>query len=373
MDLEYKYRLLIATRCPQSSGRLEIFLQIRNGLLYLIRLYESFLPSTMANRTARAYTSPWPSVESLNTAPPLRKRHSAHALSNLPTAASDSPTHPPARTSTDNICKPESSRPSTPSDVVAAVCEEPPRKGSADAPSIKSRTSSMGLSMRTGPVEEVAPWELYPVPALPLTKDFKASNLKNHKSTSTAHTSPSLVPHKMTTGPVEEVTPWELLPGPFQQLASPVSPKQLSAPPVSPPGRPLPNMEHESIPVYPRSTATGPTEDVTPWELTPAPTEGEDSQIPAHVSPSRTITSLSLTMAQLEEVTPWELYPAPRPSGSILSSQTQIPIGTVSLKVCLVLCIPGQEWLSHSWGWYIFGRQPHSYKFPPFTPLTYKN
>lgn len=67
----------------------------------------------------------------------------------------------------------------------------------------------------TGPVEEVTPWELYPVQA-----------------TTSRHT--------LSTGPTEEVTPWELYP-------------------VSAPKR------NRS------SLATGLVEDVTPWELFPVP------------------------------------------------------------------------------------------------------
>lgn len=191
-----------------------------------------------------------------------------------------------------------------------------------------SRTSSLGLLMRTGPVEEVAPWELYPVPASPIISDVKASttssNLKNRKSSSstpTAHFSPTSAPRTISTGPVEEVTPWELSPGPSLsefKPASPVSLKQAFPPPVSPPSRSLPNLEHESVPVYPRSKPTGPTEEVTPWELTPAPAEGQEFDISDDVA--ATMPSLSKTMAQLEEVTPWELYPAPRPGGSNLSA-----------------------------------------------------
>lgn len=287
----------------------------------------------MATRSTRAYTSPWPSAESLSTAPALKKRHSDYAISEPP------PPRHPARTSADNQQprKPRSRRPSTASAVVSSW-EESSRKGKAlsDTPSIKSRTSSLGLSMRTGPVEEVAPWELYPVPASPLTKNFKAStssvplkSCKSFSSISTAHISPSLPPRKVSTGPMEEVTPWELLPGPSLsdlKPASPVSLKQSSLPSVSPSSRPLPNLEHESVPVYPRSTATGPTEDVTPWELTPAPADGQEFEISADVG---IMPSLSLTMTQLEQVTPWELYPAPRSSGSNLSA-------TVSLYSCLV-------------------------------------
>jgi len=53
---------------------------------------------------------------------------------------------------------------------------------------------------------------------------------------------------------------------------------------------------------------TGPTEDVTPWELEPGPGLAtlEDSE--------ETRTSrVPLTLAQVEAVTPWELHPAPPP------------------------------------------------------------
>ena len=276
----------------------------------------------MATRTSRAYTSPWPSQD----IPPfaVKKRLSVIDISEIPHTRQPTADQPPR--------KPRSRRPSTSS-------AADPRKPSSDTQSIISRTSSLGLLMRTGPVEEVAPWELYPVPASPITTDifFKAStstpNLKNRKSSSsstpTAHFSPSSAPRTMSTGPVEEVTPWELSPGPSHSDFKPDSPvilKQSFASPVSPPSRSLPNLEHESVPVFPRSKPTGPTEDVTPWELTPAPAEGQEFDILADIA---TMPSLSKTMAQLEEVTPWELYPAPRPSGSNVSATVcQMLIGS---------------------------------------------
>ena len=302
----------------------------------------------MATRSTRAYTSPWPSVESLNSIT-LKKRHSVYDISDIPP-----PPRQPTRISTDQLPRnPRSRRPSTASAVVSTVTfEDPSRKASSDTQSIMSRTSSLGLLMRTGPVEEVAPWELYPVPALPMTNDFKASttsfNLKNRKSSSsthTAHFSPSSAPRTVSTGPVEEVTPWELSPGPSLSEftpASPVSLKQPFAPPVSPPSRSLPNLEHESVPVYPRSKPTGPTEEVTPWELTPAPTEGQQFDISADVA---TMPSLSKTMAQLEEVTPWELYPAPKPSGSNMSATVSKTMIGSCRNVIYVKSSVGQEWL----------------------------
>jgi len=153
---------------------------------------------------------------------------------------------------------------------------------------------------------------------------------------------------------MEEVTPWELLPGPSNN--DDVYLKQPPATPLSPPRRQS-NPENASVRVYHRSTATGPTEDVTPWELTPVPAGGKELEVPAHIGPSRTRSPLSLTMAQLEQVTPWELYPAPKSGGSNLSGQTQMPIGTVSAKMFIVASFgvyyiyvieTGREWLSHS-------------------------
>jgi len=197
----------------------------------------------MATRSSRAYTSPWPSVESLNNLS-LKKRHSVYDISDIP------PPRQPTRTSTDHLPrKPRSRRPSTASAAVSTL-EEPSRKVSSDTQSVMSRTSSLGLLMRTGPVEEVAPWELYPVPASPITNNFKASttsfNLKNRKSSSstpTAQFPPSSAPRTVSTGPVEEVTPWELSPGPSLSEFKPASPvflkQPFAPPPVSPPSRSL--------------------------------------------------------------------------------------------------------------------------------------
>lgn len=295
----------------------------------------------------------WPSVD----APPsiLKKRHSAYSLSNLPpppppaVPVYDLPTRPPRHPARVNSLaskdtrqqsrKPRNGCPSvaTVSSEAVASWEGSSRESTGDGHSVKSRSSSLALSMPTGPVEEVTPWELYPVPASPSSsKSLKGSDrLKNRKSFSSSSTSvhqniplPPAV-HKsalVSTGPVEEVTPWELLPGPSKDgLASPASPKQSLSPSLPIPRRPSSNSDHVSVPVYPRVTATGPTEEVTPWELTPVPTRGQELVIPARVGSSS-------RMAQVEDVTPWELYPALRLNGSNISGQTQMPLGTVSAE-----------------------------------------
>lgn len=66
---------------------------------------------------------------------------------------------------------------------------------------------------------------------------------------------------------------------------------------------------------------TGPTEDVTPWELEPGPgpatpEDGEETRT------SR--LGVSLTLAQVEAVTPWELHPAP--SSSSLDDNSKVAI-----------------------------------------------
>lgn len=86
---------------------------------------------------------------------------------------------------------------------------------SAISPSVSTRSRSRSSLVGTGPVEEVTPWELYPV-----------------RPTTTRHT--------LSTGPKEEVTPWELYP--------------VSAS----------NRNRSSL-------STGLVEDVTPWDLFPVP------------------------------------------------------------------------------------------------------
>ncbi|KAF8231777.1 hypothetical protein L208DRAFT_1398447 [Tricholoma matsutake] len=92
----------------------------------------------------------------------------------------------------------------------------------------------------TGPVEEVTPWELYPVQA-----------------TTSRHT--------LSTGPTEEVTPWELYP-------------------VSAPKR------NRS------SLATGLVEDVTPWELFPVPIP--EKPVPSNERHTRSASRRSTSSGQ---------------------------------------------------------------------------
>lgn len=61
---------------------------------------------------------------------------------------------------------------------------------------------------------------------------------------------------------------------------------------------------------------TGPTEDVTPWELEPGPglaTLGDSEE-------TRT-SRVPLTLAQVDAVTPWELHPAPLDDNSRFSTE----------------------------------------------------
>ena len=344
-------------------------------ILFLPSFLHSFIMaqdthSPTPTRNTRAHTSPWPPTVDTAPRPALKKRHSAYALSNSPVLPSTlppiphlpirPPRHPSRVNSPDSKQQPRKSRSRRPSTATGSSADITPlegtRKSFSDVHSVQSRTSSLGFTP-TGPVEEVTPWELHPLPTS--SEGLKASPisgyLKSYKSSSLISIPPS--PHKSTlsTGPVEEVTPWELLPGPSQngdKPASPVSLKKIHPPPISPPHPPLSNLDRVTVTVYPRATATGPTEDVTPWELTPAPVQGQDPEVPVHVGLSRTRSSLSLTMAQLEQVTPWELYPAPRSNGSNLSAQTQMPVSEryfVSLfrhrGPCYICNRCGREWL----------------------------
>ncbi|KAJ3482406.1 hypothetical protein NLJ89_g12141 [Agrocybe chaxingu] len=213
------------------------------------------------------------------------------------------------------------------------------------APSVKSRASSagLGLSTSTGPVSEVTPWELYPAPLTPggngTTHTIASTSAKDVSlsapsyTDSAGHTPLPLTPRKHTlpTGPIEDVTPWELEPAPApepvvrrvesggvtpgkhkekektkkasktnssrpESLSPPTANASIPAPPLSPSRRSLPYSDNShshhsglqsagqgTYSSYARSGVsgqgslaqrplpTGPMEEVTPWEMHPAP------------------------------------------------------------------------------------------------------
>ena len=266
-----------------------------------------------------------PSIESLQhsqTSQTLRKVHSTYSLSHSPpdpTATSQRLPRNPARASgffADPGRKFKAkSRPST----ATGSPEELPswdrhsattERTQSTAPSIRSRASSTALSsLSTGRVEDVTPWELHPgplntTPLFPLPRS-------------------TLV---QSTGPIEDVTPWELHP-----LPSDSTPERSHSVSSSPPSsavrsaRSPSNATSVSVRSV-RSTATGPTEDVTPWELHPVPIYEEDlpspmpsiSQHSIHTPSVRSHRSSTAT-GPTEEVTPWELHPGPggvKPEGN---------------------------------------------------------
>ena len=102
----------------------------------------------------------------------------------------------------------------------------------------KSRDPPQALSMSTGPISEVTPWELYPVPrrdsaSASLISTSTSGGVSTSKSTSwlSSGSNPRLQIPPLTfkrsvqiTGPVEEVTPWDLAPGPKGVGSTPPSP-----------------------------------------------------------------------------------------------------------------------------------------------------
>lgn len=269
-----------------------------------------------------------PSIESLQhsqTSQTLRKVRSTYALSH-------SPTSPPDPTATSQPLPHNSARASgffadpgrkfktksRPSTATGSPEELPSwdrhsataERTRSTAPSIRSRASSTAISsLSTGRVEDVTPWELHPGPM-------------NHPGSTPLFTMPrsTLV---QSTGPIEDVTPWELHP-----LPSDSTPERSHSVSSSPPpsavrsARSPSNATSVSVRSI-RSTATGPTEDVTPWELHPGPIYEEDLPAPDWPSPMPSISQHSFHTPSVrshrsstatgptEEVTPWELHPGP--------------------------------------------------------------
>jgi hypothetical protein len=178
------------------------------------------------------------------------------------------------------------------------------------APSIRSRASSTALSsLSTGRVEDVTPWELHPGPL-------------NQPGTTPLFPLPrsTLV---QSTGPIEDVTPWELHPLPSDSTPERSHSVSSSAPSSAVRSARSPSNATSVSARSFRSTATGPAEDVTPWELHPVPIYEEDSPAPDLSSPMPSISQHSIHTPSVrshrsstatgprEEVTPWELHPGP--------------------------------------------------------------
>lgn len=279
-----------------------------------------------SHRPSNQKASRAPSIESLQhsqTSQTLRKVRSTHALSHSPPSPPDSTTTSqrlPRNSARANgfFADPgrkfkTKSRPST----ATGSPEELPswdrhpataERTQSTAPSVRSRASSTAhSSLSTGRVEDVTPWELHPgppgtTPLFPLPRS-------------------TLV---QSTGPIEDVTPWELHP-----LPSDSTPERSHSASSSPPSSAVRSARSPSnatsVSVRSRrSTATGPTEDVTPWELHPVPIYEEDLHTPDLPSPNMPSISQhsihtpsvrshrsSTATGPTEEVTPWELQPGP--------------------------------------------------------------
>lgn len=272
-------------------------------------------------------TASMPTAAPTTSHPPLRKRHSNYlrgterSTSPIPELPPTRPPRHPARPN--SIYPPSSSRPSTAASAksdhnpwesqIAAATEERSRTRSG-APSIRSKASSIGLGgVSTGPVEDVTPWELYPAPAT-------ASSNKPHSTTSSipliSSASSPRFPHiSKPTGATEDVTPWELYAEPDTEINSPIQqqPVLTESPQASillpARSKAASVISNGSYPVQRQSTATGPAEEVTPWEVQ-SPTASKEPTEKAH-RPAQQRLSLTLSKAQLEDVMPWELYPAP--------------------------------------------------------------
>jgi hypothetical protein len=293
-------------------------------------LQRSWPPPRTQSSDSIATTASQPIMSPTPSQPSLRKRHSNYmrvaerSTSPIPELPPQRPPRNPARSSTVAPAqsspqrKPKSaSRPSTATstrdtreDITpwdfqpGPVFDEKPRLRSG-APSVKSKASSTGLGgASTGPVEEVTPWELYPVPTNPPVPKVPSAPPSAIFVPSPAASPPRTLHPTTATGLVEDVTPWELGPTPGPSAGTTDIAQQT---PIHRP-KPASLLSNPSSKSHRVSTATGPTEEVTPWELQSQPTPEEPRE---KGPPQSNRNSLTMSKAQLEEVTPWELYPAP--------------------------------------------------------------
>ena len=334
--------------------------------------------SRSINTTAREETTPWelqttdtaeeivqiPELQTTEvspsrmTHPTIKHPYNDHPRS-LRSGGGFSPNHSPR--SSRMVVSPTSSTLSLASLISASL----------SPPSVifgRSRDPPQALSMSTGPISEVTPWELYPVPR----RDSASASVKSTSTSGGVNTSKStswlssgsnprlqIPPLKFkrsvkTTGPVEEVTPWDLAPGPEEDgdWITPPSPTRSK---FSSKFKSKADSKHSARPVAPPSSETLTTSvAVNVWDdypVTPTPLRSpkmsrkstsqvseksqesrysnsvqmgaksfrtgskggkgkKESKPPVSMGMVERQRSLPLT-GPLEEVAPWEMHPVP--------------------------------------------------------------
>ncbi|PPR04105.1 hypothetical protein CVT24_010678 [Panaeolus cyanescens] len=180
-------------------------------------------------------------------------------------------------------------RDSFPSPSPSSSAHPPPHiKQSSAAPSMKSHASSLGLSIHTGPISEVTPWELYPVP--PVQSNLSAVSTRTSLSMGSARSEPSVdvggqtfvsrehsasissINIPATLGPQQNTDSTQITRtmsglGRSNGTESGVSSGQPGTPVIHNSAASLP----PRTPLHSAHIITGPVEDVTPWELEPGP------------------------------------------------------------------------------------------------------
>ncbi|KAG6814225.1 hypothetical protein H0H92_015340 [Tricholoma furcatifolium] len=217
-------------------------------------------PKTVSMESLKAPRTLQPSITP--SAPLLRKRHSTYALSSHPDQVKVPVPVPgvpptrlirnPARITVPNqpplsFAKEKLNRPSTATTTTSIreditpwefapghAHDDPPR-----SPPPSSTGSPLSTrprqSLATGPLSEVAPWEMYPAPMTRSTtsRSSLTSSLVEEVTPWELQPVPDVLPTRSTlstlaTGPVEDVTPWELDPIPSTELPAPISGKRYS-------------------------------------------------------------------------------------------------------------------------------------------------
>lgn len=179
---------------------------------------------------------------------------------------------------------------SFPSQSTSASTTPAATKPSSVVPSMKSHASSLGLSVQTGPIAEVTPWELYPAPpsqsnrsAVSTRTSLSVSSARSATSTDAAGQTFVSRAHSASVSSINIPSAFAgQRNGSTTQITRTMSglgrsngteSGQPGSPALNNSTSPLPPL----TPLQSAHTITGPIEDVTPWELEPGPSSALSS------------------------------------------------------------------------------------------------
>lgn len=295
--------------------------------------WELFEEPSTSQSNSKSVTSPAPSVRAT-----LRSDH-ASLLTSARSIPADKNTGPVEEVAPWELFE----EPSTSQANTRSIKSPVPSVRASEHASLMTSARSVPTDKNTGPVEDVAPWELFEGPPTSNgTRNIKSPEPSIRATLHSEHasvlTSARSVPADKNTGPVEDVAPWELFDDPATSKSATRSIKS----PV-PSVRTTLDSQTSSIlsdavesSGHRLSMATGPTEEVAPWELQPPPQETDANEVAGPTRPR------SMSKAELADVMPWELHPPPpvpaipagvktRPDSTRPSMSASKPLGDLGL------------------------------------------